>query len=324
MMLALTSEVNHNRMDTTKIQGNRVSVIIPTFNRSHIIMEAIESALAQTIPCLEVIVVDDGSTDNTRERLAPYMDRIVYIYQENQGVSAARNTGVRAAKGDLVAFLDSDDVWHPRKLELQVLYLHEHPETALVGAIAFDDPTRAWPALPADASLPAQPAALEDVALRPPFLTSTAVVRKHCFDKIGYFDTDLRNAEDRDLYIRIGSRYRIVKLDIVLVWVGRDENHLSMGSAKAEQTTRKMILRAFDRVEPLRGRFFLRRQALGQVAFEASVMYLAKGNHLRALSRIIRSLILWPLPYRRDEFTQQLARVKTLIVVLLRILRLKQ
>src|SRR5262249_43626334 len=95
------------------IRGGHVTVIIPTFNRGHIVTDAIDSVLAQTVPCLEIIVVDDGSRDDTRERLVPYMDRIVYIYQHNQGVSAARNTGVDAAKGDLIAFLDSDDVWHP-------------------------------------------------------------------------------------------------------------------------------------------------------------------------------------------------------------------
>src|SRR6266481_2343010 len=80
-----------------------VSVVIPTYNRAHALPAAIESALGQTFAPLEVIVVDDGSEDGTRERLVPYMDRIVYIYQKNQGVSAARNNGIRAAQGELIA-----------------------------------------------------------------------------------------------------------------------------------------------------------------------------------------------------------------------------
>src|SRR5262245_24730960 len=96
-----------------------VSVVIPTFNRAHLITGAIESVLAQTLPPLEIIVVDDGSTDDTPERLAPYLDRIVFLGQENRGVSAARNAGIQAARGNLIAFLDSDDVWHPRKIEIQ-------------------------------------------------------------------------------------------------------------------------------------------------------------------------------------------------------------
>jgi glycosyltransferase involved in cell wall biosynthesis len=97
----------------------RVSVIIPTYNRSAIVPRAIESVLQQTYPDYELIVVDDGSTDDTRERLEEYAARIQYIYQPNRGVSAAQNTGVDRARGEWIAFLDSDDLWHPTKLERQ-------------------------------------------------------------------------------------------------------------------------------------------------------------------------------------------------------------
>jgi len=97
-----------------------VSVIIPTYNRARYVTEAIDSVLAQTFSDYEIIVVDDGSTDNTREALKPYLGRIHYIYQSNKGVSAARNRGMRDAKGEWISFLDSDDIWLPRKLKQQV------------------------------------------------------------------------------------------------------------------------------------------------------------------------------------------------------------
>ncbi len=97
-----------------------VSVIIPTFNRSELLGRAIDSVLKQTYCNYEIIVVDDGSTDSTRQMLAAYEDRIRYIYQENAGQSVARNTGIRAARGKWVAFLDSDDIWLPEKLARQV------------------------------------------------------------------------------------------------------------------------------------------------------------------------------------------------------------
>jgi len=97
-----------------------VSVVIPTYNRAKFVTKAIESVLAQTYKDYEIIVVDDGSTDNTKEVLEPYMDKIRYIYRENAGVSAARNTGIRAAFGQWIAFLDSDDVWQPEKLTFQM------------------------------------------------------------------------------------------------------------------------------------------------------------------------------------------------------------
>jgi glycosyltransferase involved in cell wall biosynthesis len=100
-----------------------ISVIIPTYNRAQLVTKAIDSVLAQTYHDYEIIVVDDGSTDNTKEVLQPYMDRIRYIYQENAGVSAARNAGIRVAKGEWIAFIDSDDQWLPDKLSAQIEFV---------------------------------------------------------------------------------------------------------------------------------------------------------------------------------------------------------
>jgi glycosyltransferase involved in cell wall biosynthesis len=105
----------------------RVSVIIPTYNRSQFITEAVDSALAQTYTDREVVVVDDGSTDDTRRVLEPYRDRIVYQYQENAGVSAARNTGIQMAGGEWIALLDSDDEWRPEKLAVQMQAVDREP-----------------------------------------------------------------------------------------------------------------------------------------------------------------------------------------------------
>jgi glycosyltransferase involved in cell wall biosynthesis len=101
----------------------KVSVIIPTFNRASLVVETLESALDQTFLDREIIVVDDGSTDDTKQRLAPYLDEITYIYQENQGVNAARNHAMSVAQGEYIALLDSDDLWQPFLLELFVTIL---------------------------------------------------------------------------------------------------------------------------------------------------------------------------------------------------------
>src|SRR5208337_4579078 len=114
-----------------------VSVVIPTYNRGELLIETIESILAQTAKPGEVIVVDDGSTDDTQERLARYADRVRYVRQPNQGVAAARNHGVREARGKWIAFIDSDDVWHPRKLECQLRVLADHPDLGILGTALF-------------------------------------------------------------------------------------------------------------------------------------------------------------------------------------------
>ena len=103
-----------------------VSIIIPIYNYGHFLAEAIDSVMAQTYRPIEVIVVDDGSTDNTANIATSYPD-IQYIYQPNQGVSVARNTGISKARGRFIAFLDADDTWHPDKLKIQIQHLRENP-----------------------------------------------------------------------------------------------------------------------------------------------------------------------------------------------------
>lgn len=109
-----------------------VSVLIPTFNRAYILGKTIESVLAQTYQTLEIIVVDDGSTDDTRALVATFDSRVRYIYQENAGLAAARNAGLSAARGEFIAFQDSDDLWLPWKLQAQVAIMQRFPELALI------------------------------------------------------------------------------------------------------------------------------------------------------------------------------------------------
>ena len=113
----------------------RVSVIIPTYNRANMVGDAVQSVLEQSYADWELIVVDDGSQDNTRDVLADYSDpRIRYIYQENRKLPGARNTGIRAGTGEYVAFLDSDDLFTPGKLERQVAVLDRSPDVGLVAS----------------------------------------------------------------------------------------------------------------------------------------------------------------------------------------------
>ena len=120
-----------------------VSTVIPAHNYGRYVGEAIDSVLAQTYSPVEVVVVDDGSTDDTRARLAPYASMIRYLHQEKGGLSAARNTGIRQANGEWIALLDADDLWHPEKLELQLRSAARLGEVALVGSPQLLDPSRA-------------------------------------------------------------------------------------------------------------------------------------------------------------------------------------
>jgi glycosyltransferase involved in cell wall biosynthesis len=186
-----------------------VSVVIPTHNYARFIPEAIESALAQDYAPLEIIVVDNGSTDETRAAIEPFRERgISYVYQEDAGPSGGRNTGIELARGELVAFLDADDAWLPGKTSAQVAHLIAHPELGLVGSGAFEcdatnQPTGIRKAPPIEAEM-----AFEQLLVRNFLVTTGVIVRKRCHEVVGGFK-DMSFGEDWDLWLRIARRYPI-------------------------------------------------------------------------------------------------------------------
>jgi glycosyltransferase involved in cell wall biosynthesis len=185
-----------------------VSVIIPTYNRMDVLKNAIESVLAQTYQDFELFIIDDGSTDNTREMLAEYGERVTYLFQENRGVSSARNLGIRSSTGRFVAFLDSDDVWLPEKLERQVAIMEQNPDLQLCHTeeIWIRRGVRVNPkkkhkkhsgyifqyCLPLCVISP-----------------SSVMIRRTLFEKIGDFDESLPACEDYDLWLRITKEYPV-------------------------------------------------------------------------------------------------------------------
>jgi len=181
-----------------------VSVIIPSYNTAHLIGAAIQSVLDQSYRDLEAIVVDDGSTDNTREVVAAINDsRVCYLYQSNLGLAGARNTGLAQAQGEYVAFLDSDDLFLPNKLEWQVQALESQPNLGLIaGGYRFIDETgqvlanrRPW--------LRQSQIDLRAAMVGLPFVVHAVLVRREWLTRVGGFDRTLRRAEDRDLWMRL-------------------------------------------------------------------------------------------------------------------------
>ncbi len=185
-----------------------VSVVIPCYNQAHFLSEAIESVLAQSYPHFEVVVVDDGSTDNTQEVAARYPG-VRYVRQENQGLAGARNTGIRRSNGSYLVFLDADDRLLPDALEVGLKYLKEHPECAFVYGrwklIAFDgSPLQTSP----------QPLIEEDhygALLHSCYISAPATVmyQRIMLEYVGKFDTSVSPSADYDLYLRIARDYPI-------------------------------------------------------------------------------------------------------------------
>ena len=194
----------------------RVSVILPTYNRAWIVEEAVASVLDQTFLDFELIVVDDGSKDDTRARLKRYGSRVRYLYQRNQGVSTARNTGIRHAAGELIALIDSDDLWAPAKLARQAAFFEDSPEARIcqteetwirrgrrVNPKQRHRKPSGWIFEPSLALCLVSPSAV--------------MMRRELIAEMGGFDETLPACEDYDLWLRISLQCPIYLLDEPLV-----------------------------------------------------------------------------------------------------------
>lgn len=204
-----------------------VSVVIPTYNRAGMLDQALRSVCAQTFKDYELIVVDDGSSDNTAEVVEKYAPRIKYLPKKNGGVASARNLGLKAAGGDLIAWLDDDDYFLPGKLEKQAGYMAAHPEVGLVytGMLMIDTtgayPARTYAIPPRYKSCREVRNALINNCF---FGNSTVMMRKECFDRTGLFDESMKHTVDYDMWLRAAAYFRFDCVPEVLTvyrWHGR-------------------------------------------------------------------------------------------------------
>lgn len=183
-----------------------ISCIIPVFNGARYLREAVESILVQTYWPIEIIVVDDGSTDSTAEVVRNYSDQVRYVWQPNGGPSAARNQGVSAAQGAFVAFLDQDDVWHPKKLTRQMARFVTRPELDL----CVTHVQTFWiPELCEEAARFREHRLMQAV---PGYLTGTLLARRALFKTIGLFNTTLRYGDAADWFLRAAEQGVVMEL----------------------------------------------------------------------------------------------------------------
>jgi glycosyltransferase involved in cell wall biosynthesis len=210
----------------------RVSAVIPTYNRRAQAFRAIESVLAQTLPVDEIIVVDDGSTDGTAEAIrSHYGSRVIVFRQENAGVSAARNCGLRAAHGEWLAFLDSDDVWLPEKLQQQfdaISMLGEGEHGACFTDSVFEGNSEMGVSAFKHAGLesPSSFGVLDDaaryvLARRPVIFVQCLLVRRSLMEELGGFDEAIVVSEDTDVLFRLALKTKICFVAEPLVKIDR-------------------------------------------------------------------------------------------------------
>ena len=202
-----------------------ISVVIPTYNRCDLLKRAVSSALNQTISTKEIIIIDNGSTDNTKEMISSFYPKITYIYEKRRGVSIARNLGIKNCNSTWIAFLDSDDAWEPQKLEQQLFlsknikkkYRLIHTNEIWYKNNKFQNQSRKHQKLGGDIFKKS----LEICCISP----SSAFIKKEVFDDYGYFDESLEVCEDYDMWIRITAKEDVAFLDkpLVIKYGGHDD-----------------------------------------------------------------------------------------------------
>ena len=194
----------------------KISVIIPTFNRKHTLQRAIDSVLAQTFKPFEIIIVDDGSKDGTKEWLLQNYPSVQYIHQPNNGVSSARNKGIQISQGSWIALLDSDDEWMPEKLEYQSRFLEMNRDSS------FCHTNEIWIRNGVRVNQMKKHKkyggdifkhCLDICRISP----SSSIIKKDVFEEVGAFDESLTVCEDYDLWLRVTAKFNILFLDEPLI-----------------------------------------------------------------------------------------------------------
>jgi glycosyltransferase involved in cell wall biosynthesis len=226
----------------------KVSVIIPTYNAMTYLSETVESVLRQTYPDFELLIIDDGSSDQTVQWISQLVDsRVRLIPQTNQGVAVARNTGIAKAQGEYVAFLDHDDLWEPTKLEKQVRYLEDNPAVGLVHTwmVLVDQCGKSTGRV---ISSNAEGDVWKQLLERNTIASSSVMVRRCCFETVGVFSPsrDLYTVEDWEMWVRIASRYPFAVIKKPLLSWRQHANNGSKNWRAMEQAYALVIEKAFD------------------------------------------------------------------------------
>ena len=271
-----------------------VSVIIPNYNHAQYVGDAIWSVLTQEYRNFEIIVVDDGSTDNSREVIAQFGDKVQYIHQKNAGLSAARNTGIKASKGVLIGVLDADDMYESIFLSTLVVTLQENPDADGVycGYQFVDHKNNLLPQI--EARL-VDHDKLYDALLDGNFFVPESIfLRRYVYDNIGLFDETLRACEDWDVWLRVTKKYKIVHSPNILT-----RHRILPGSMSTDPqrmlTYRLAVLKKHVGDEPVGNGSSVAHRAYGRAYLGSCVEYLQYGNTDRAYECFQKLANIYPV-----------------------------
>ena len=272
-----------------------VSVIIPTYNRAHLIDRAITSVLNQTYQDLEIIVIDDGSTDNTEEVIRSFPDkRVNYIkHKKNKGVSSARNTGIKVAKGKYIAFLDSDDEWLSEKLGKQIKVLqNKSPEVGVAysDVLYIDENGKN---MNRKLLNPKKEGYIYEDLLGGNCVgtPSTLLIKKECFNRVGLFDDLLNGQGDWDMWIRIAKYYRFVFTEVPLVKYRLHSNRISENLELQIITSNRILVKYANELKK-------RRSVHSKLYFNIGNIFCRIGKTKEGQRYLLKAISLFPFCIR--------------------------
>jgi len=272
----------------------KVSIIIPAYNKAELTVKTIDSVLKQTYSNIEIIVIDDGSTDHTREILSFYHDRIKYIYKENGGACSARNFGIKKAEGDFIGFIDCDDMYAIDKVELSVKYLKKNPEFGCLhtGACFIDENDE----IVGEYSHPMsrrQGWVSKRLILHNFICNSTVFIRRNVLERAGFFDEEIFTPADWDMWIRLAEITQVTYIDYPLTYYRVSDNYIFNRLDLAEKEEKFVIEKYFKRNSHM-GNFF-QRCVLSNLYLRFAQCYFLKNDRQLLKEKFLTALYKNPL-----------------------------
>ncbi len=279
-----------------------VSIILPTYNCAAFLPHSIGTILLQTYNSYEIIVIDDGSTDNTKEVLHPFMQRIKYIrLEQNKGLPTARNIGIRSAQGKYIAFIDADDLWLPEKLQTDIEYFETHSEVSMIYSkhINIDEKGDDLDGN-TKRQLPSGNIFTQLFSEQNFIITSSVVVRKEVFETTGLFDEQLFNCQDWDMWLRIAFHFQVAGINKPLVKYRHNPHSLSKNRNNVLKYQKIIIDKIYNKFKDTENGIHekLYKKRLASHYAKAGRYYLRIGDKNRANENFGLSLKNAPLNFR--------------------------
>ena len=286
-----------------------VSVVIPSYNSARFVCDAINSVLEQTYKKYEIIVVDDGSTDNTKKILEPYIrkKKIRYVYQENKKQAAARNKGIINSKGNLIAFLDADDMWIPNKLQLQVPLFKDKGVGLVYGDVVLLENDLIKPGIHTNEFVSGK--IFKKLIMANFICASSVVIRRECIDKVGFFkeEIDYFGVEDYHMWLKISYYFKVDYVTNIIVKYRIHSNSTSENYSKIverEVGVRKDIIKMFNLPRKIS------RDCLFNSYFRLSYYSIKNKIYGSAYKALLKAFLLKPFYYKNYKLLVKLILYK--------------